>query len=77
MIEQARDYKGRFLYKFSVECKSKETSLYFNMIIGKERPIKRFGVVLHNLLKKNGYLEKYERASLNVLEKWDYERMNP
>jgi hypothetical protein len=76
MITQAINKKGECLYNFSWEL---ETGEIHRVFLTRKKPIKRFGVVLNNELKKRGlgfYFDNpLKRASLSVLEKWDYERM--
>jgi hypothetical protein len=75
---QARDRKGNFLYKWSIDIERKDRpSLYRRGFLARKRPIKRFEMVLNNLIKKQGLQWDYTSASLSIYEKWDYERNNP
>ena len=78
-MTQARDSKGRYLYKFSVQWKN-DLSTVSNLLIeyvARKKPIKRFSMVCDNMIKRKGLWACYERASLSIYEQWEQERENP
>jgi hypothetical protein len=78
--KQARDTKGMFLYRLTIE---RQEGCYTVEFLKRKTPIKRFSLVLNNEIKKRGLAftcykdDGIQSASLAIYELWDYERNNP
>ena len=78
---QARDEKGNYLYRLSIEEKINGLVMVSRSFLKRKKPIKQFDRVLNNELKKRGkgfyFINGIESACLETYKQWDHERNNP